>query len=154
MTKKSDLPDIETASFLAAQLRSVFRRLKRQLREHGGPRDLTPSQISVLLRLEAYGPDTVSSLARAEGVRPQSMSSTIAALQEADLVTGMPDSSDGRKTLMVLSKNCEKLLREVRAARHDWLTRAIMQKLSAQEQQQLGQTLELLNRLADDGSLD
>ena len=154
MAKKSPLPNIEIASTLAAQLRSVLSRLKRRLREHGGREDLTPSQISVLMRLETYGPDTVSSLARAEGVRPQSMSSTIASLQEAGLVKGLPDSNDGRKTLMSLSKNCEKLIQEVRMARQDWLTRTILQKLSAQEQQQLAKTLELLNRLTEDGSLD
>ena len=37
------------------------------------------------------GPATVTSLARAEGVRPQSMGATVAALQEAGLVGGAPD---------------------------------------------------------------
>ena len=54
---------------------------------------------------------------------------------------------------MSLSKKCEKLLKEGRAARQDWLTAIILQKLSAQEQQQLSTTLELLSRLTEDGPL-
>jgi DNA-binding MarR family transcriptional regulator len=153
MSKKPPVPESETASDLAAQIRTTLSRLKRRLREQGGRGDLTPSQISVLLRLEKDGAATVSGLARAEGVRPQSMSSIVTSLQEAGLVSGIPDANDGRKTLMSLSKKCEKLLKEGRAARQDWLTAIILQKLSAQEQQQLSTTLELLSRLTEDGPL-
>src|ERR1035438_2763939 len=68
--------------------------------EQGGRGDLTPSQVSVLLRLEKDGAATVSGLARAEGMRPQSMSSIVASLEDAGLVSGIPDPNDGRKTLM------------------------------------------------------
>jgi DNA-binding MarR family transcriptional regulator len=153
MSKRSPVPESGTASDLAAQIRTILSRLKRRLREQGGPGDLTPSQISVLLRLEKEGAATVSDLARAEGVRPQSMSSIVTSLQEGGLVSGNPDANDGRKTLMSLSKKCEKLLKEGRAARQDWLTATILQKLSAREQQQLSATLELLSRLTEDGPL-
>jgi DNA-binding MarR family transcriptional regulator len=86
-------------------------------------------------------------------MRPQSMSSIVMSLQDAGLVSGIPDPNDGRKTLMSLSKKCEKLLKEGRAARQDWLTKIILQKLSAQEQQQLSTTLDLLSRLTEDGPL-
>ena len=65
---------------------AVFRKLKQRLREHGGHSDLTPSQLSVVLRLEKDGAATVSGLARAEGMRPQSMSAVVAPLQEPGLV--------------------------------------------------------------------
>ena len=151
MSKRSPVPKSETASDLAAQVRTVLSRLKRRLREYGAREDLTPSQISVLLRLEKDGAATVSGLARAEGMRPQSMSSIVISLQDAGLVGSSSDPNDGRQTLMSLSSKCEKLLREGRAARQDWLTAIILQKLSAQEQQQLSTTLELLSRLAEDG---
>ena len=152
MGKRSLVPESETASDLAAQLRSILSRLKRRLREQGGRADLTPSQISVLLRLEKDGAATVSGLARAEGMRPQSMSSIVTSLQNAGLVSGTSDPNDGRKTLMSLSRKCEKRLKEGRAARQDWLTTTILEKLSAQEQQQLSTTLDLLSRLTEDGS--
>jgi DNA-binding MarR family transcriptional regulator len=138
------------ASTLAAEIRTVCGKLKRRLREHGGRHDLTPSQISVLLLLEKDGSATVSSLARAEGMRPQSMSAVVTSLQEADLVSGAPDPSDGRQTLMSLTPKCLKWLQEGRAARQDWLTTTISQKLSAHEQEKLQAALELLTRLVED----
>jgi DNA-binding MarR family transcriptional regulator len=148
------VPESQIASDLAAQLRAVLSRLKRQLREQGGRGDLTPSQISVVLRLEKDGAATVSWLARAEGIRPQSMSSIVTSLQEAGLVKGIADPNDGRKTLMSLSKRCEKLLKEGRAARQDWLTTMILQKLSGREQRQLSASLQVLGRLTEDGDLE
>ena len=135
---------------LAAEIRTVGGKLKRRLREQGGGSDLTPSQISVLLRLEKDGAATVSSLARAEGMRPQSMSAIVMPLQEVGLVSGAPDPSDGRKTLMSLTPKCLKWLQEGRAARQDWLTTTISQKLSAHEQEKLQAALELLTRLIED----
>jgi len=138
------------ASTLAAEMRAVFRKLKLRLREHGGHDDLTPSQISVVLRLEKDGSTTVSSLARAEGMRPQSMSAVVTPLQESGLVSGSPDPSDGRQTLMSLTPKCLKLLQDGRAARQDWLTTTISQKLTSREQEKLEEALELLRRLAED----
>ena len=135
---------------LATEMRTVFRKLKLRLREHGGHNDLTPSQASVVLRLEKDGAATVSGLARAEGMRPQSMSAVVTPLQEAGLVRGTPDPADGRKTLMSLTPRCLKLLQEGRAARQDWLTARISQKLSAQEQDKLQAALALLARLVED----
>jgi DNA-binding MarR family transcriptional regulator len=131
-------------------MRAVFRKLKLRLREHGGGNDLTPSQIAVVLRLEKDGPATVSSLARTEGMRPQSMSAVVTPLQDSGLVRGAPDPSDGRQTLMSLTPKCLKMLQEGRAARQDWLTTRISQTLSGQEQEKLQAALALLARLVED----
>ena len=141
---------IGLASTLAAEIRAVSRKLKLRLREHGGRDDLTPSQVSVVLRLEKAGSATVSSLARAEGMRPQSMSAIVTPLQEAGLVSGAPDPIDGRQTLISLTPKCLKRIREGRAARQDWLTTTISQKLSAHEQEKLRAAIELLALLVDD----
>ena len=138
------------ASALAGEIRAVCGKLKRRLREHGGGNDLTASQISVLLLLEKDGPATVSSLARAEGMRPQSMSAVVTPLQEAGLVGGAPDPSDGRQTLMSLTPKCLKWLQVGRAARQDWLTTTISQKLSVYEQEKLRGALELLTQLVEE----
>jgi DNA-binding MarR family transcriptional regulator len=145
-------PSIQTrlASTLAAEIRAIARKLKLRLREHGGRNDLTSSQVSVVLRLEKDGSATISSLARAEGMRPQSMSAVVTPLQESGLVRGAPDPSDGRQTLMSLTPKCRKLLQAGRAARQDWLTAAISQKLSVREQEKIQAALELLARLVED----
>lgn len=135
---------------LAAEMRAVFRKLKLRYREHGGGNDLTVSQISVVLRLEKDGSATVSRLARAEGMRPQSMSAVVAPLLESGLVAGVPDPSDGRQTLMALTPKCLRWLQEGRAARQDWLATTISHRLSVHEQEKLQSALELLRRLAED----
>jgi DNA-binding MarR family transcriptional regulator len=140
----------ERVSALAAELRAISGKLKRKLREQGGQSDLRPSQASVLLRIEKDGPAAVSSLARAEGMRPQSMSAIITSLLEAGLVSGSPDPNDRRQTLMSLSRKCQKLLRDGRAARQDWLTTTIQKKLSSQEQERLASAVDLLARLIED----
>jgi len=138
------------ASTLAAEIRTVGGKLRRRLREHGGRSDLTPSQISVLLRLEKDGSATVSSLARTEGMRPQSMSAIVASLQKSGLIRGAPDPSDGRQTLMSLTPRCLKRIQEGRAARQDWLTTTISHKLSVHEQEKLRAALGLLTRLVEE----
>jgi DNA-binding MarR family transcriptional regulator len=138
------------ASDLAQELRALFGKLKRRLRDQAHIGDLTPSQTSVLLRLEKDGPATASSLARAEGMRPQSMGPLVAALEAAGLVSGAPDPSDGRQTILSLTDACRKWIEEGRAARQDWLTRTIQARLSLQEQEDLAASVELLKRLVDD----
>ena len=150
MSNRKSSTQTGLASTLAAEMRTVFRKLKLRLREHGEHSDLTLSQISVVLRLEKEGSATVSSLARAEGIRPQSMSAVVTPLQEAGLVSGSPDPSDGRQTLMSLTPKCLKWLQEGRAARQDWLTATISQRLSAHEQEKLQAAIELLTRLVED----
>jgi DNA-binding MarR family transcriptional regulator len=149
---KTTIPnkDAAFASTLAAELRATFGNLKRKLRQQGEQNDFTSSQIAVILRLEKDGPATVSSLARAEGMRPQSMSAVIAPLEEMGFVAGSADPNDGRKTLMSLTKACKRSIEDGRAARQDWLAQAIQQKLSPQEQKQVSTAIHLLARLAGD----
>jgi DNA-binding MarR family transcriptional regulator len=78
------------------------------------------------------------------------MSALMAPLQEADLVGGAPDPNDGRQTLMCLTPKCLKFLKESRAARQDWLSKRISEKLSVHEQKRLQAALELLMRLVED----
>jgi DNA-binding MarR family transcriptional regulator len=125
-------------------------KLKRRLREQAGVGDLTPSQVSVLLRLEKDGAATASGLARAEGMRPQSIAPVIAALEDAGLVSGAPDPTDGRQTLLSLTAACRKLVSKGRAARQDWLTRTIQARLTPREQDELSAAIALLQRLVDD----
>jgi DNA-binding MarR family transcriptional regulator len=143
-------PQFHRAAALAQDLRALLGKLKRRLRAQGQGEDLTPSQVCVLLRLEKDGPATASSLARAEGMRPQSMGPVIAALEGAGLVSGAPDPNDGRQTLLSLTDACRKWAREKRVAKQDWLTRTLQARLSPQEQDELAASVELLKRLIDD----
>ena len=146
--KPADFENAETSA-LAAELHIVLGALKRRLREHGDVADLTSAQKSVLLRLERDGPATGSALARAEAMRPQSMGAIIAVLESAGHVTGTPDPSDGRQTIISLTDHFRDWVSKARAARQDWLLRALQARLTAPEQRQLADALELLKRLLD-----
>jgi DNA-binding MarR family transcriptional regulator len=150
MKRRQDDPEAALAAALAGDLRALIGKLKRRLREQANAGDLTPSQVSVLLRLEREGPTTMSNLARAEGMRPQSMGSAVALLEAAGFVSGAPDPNDGRQTILSLTDTFRKWIREGRAARQDWLFRTIRARLSTQEQKDLAATVELLKRLVDD----
>lgn len=135
---------------LAQELAALVGKLKRRLREQAHVGDLTPSQASTLMRLEKDGPATASSLARAEGMRPQSMGAVIAALEAAGMVHGAPDPNDGRRTILSLTDACRKRILEGRAARRDWLSAAIQARLSPPEQDEVAAAVALLKRLVDD----
>jgi DNA-binding MarR family transcriptional regulator len=136
-------------SALAAELHTLSGKLKRRLREQASAGDLTLSQTAVLMHLDRDGPATVSALARAEGVRSQSMGATVAVLEAAGMVKGSPDPSDGRQTILSLTPAWREKIRKGLAARQDWLVRAIEAKLTPQEQQHLASAMRLLNRLVD-----
>ncbi len=142
--------DSAAAAALATDLRVVVGKLKRRLRDQIRlGTDLTWSQMSVLGLLERDGPATVTALARAEGVRPQSMGATVSVLEAAGLVVGAPDPADGRQTILSLTDACRALIRATRAAREDWLLRAIQTHLSPAEQEELADAVQLLKRLVD-----
>lgn len=138
----------ESISGVAAELRVVLGQLARRLREQPDSNDLTRSQTSVLSRLERGGPLTATVLARAEGVRPQSMSTIVAALAAAGLIVGSPDGRDGRKTLLSLTDKAREEFQAGRLAREDWLAQAMTATLDASEVEQLRCSVDLLRRLA------
>jgi DNA-binding MarR family transcriptional regulator len=149
MTTARDDQYVMRASILAQDLRALLGKLKRRLREQAHVGDLTPSQVSVLLRLAKHGPATASNLARAEGMRPQSIAPVIVALESAGLVSGAPNPADGRQTLLSLTDACRTWVEEGRAARQDWLTCLLDARLSPQEQDEVAKAVELLKRLVD-----
>ena len=136
-----------SALVLAGQVRSLGGKLKRRLRAQGSLGDLTPSQVAVLVQLERNGPATITVLARAEGMRPQSMGATVAVLQAAGLVEGRPHPNDGRQTIIALTDVCRERVAAARAAREDWLHRTISAELPPAERDQLATGLALLHRV-------
>src|ERR1700749_2714194 len=147
MSQRKPTGKIVDAANLAAELHGLVGKLKRRLREQASAGDLTPSQSAVLRHLGRDGPTTVTALAKMEGVRPQSMGATVAGLEALGLVKGAPDAKDGRQTILSLTPSCRELIRTGRAARQDWVLKAIQNKLSTEEQAQLGFSLRLLARI-------
>jgi DNA-binding MarR family transcriptional regulator len=149
MTKPPTDPAATRTLALAGELRVLVGQLKRRLREEVRAGDLTASQLSVLGRLERDGPATVTRLAQAEGVRPQSMGATIASLEKIGFVRGSAHPTDGRQTLFSVTPVCHAWIKVSRAAREDWLAHAIQAHLAPAEQKQLASAVTLLKRLVD-----
>jgi len=149
MSKASRSSDAPELAALAGELRVAISKLVRRAREQVNAGDFTNSQKSVLLRLERDGPATVSMLARAEGVRPQSMRITVAALEAAGAVRGKSDPKDRRQTFLSLTPSFARILKTGRAAKEDWLIRALKAQLAPGEREQLAAAAKLLGKLAD-----
>ena len=149
MKQRDSLLEMPSLPDMAVDLRVLLGKLTRRLREEARAGDFTLSQRSMLGRLEREGPATVTTLAKGEGVRPQSAGATLAVLEAAGMVAGTPDPADGRRTILSLTPVAREMIKASRAARQDWLLRAIRSKLTPHEQVELATGMELLERIAE-----
>src|ERR1700758_3874214 len=94
----------DSAVAAARDLRVLVSRLRRRVRSLGVDDELPPSQTAVLTRLWKEGASSASALAGAEGVRPQSMATIVAALEQHGLIKRQPDRDDGRGQGITLTK--------------------------------------------------
>lgn len=140
------MPARTDPALVASELRVVLGQLMRRLRaEHGFPL----SHGAVLGRLDREGARSVSDLAAAERVRPQSMAQTVGDLEADELVERRPDPADRRRVLVELTRTGREVLAADRRHREGWLARGIADDLDREEQRVLRDAVELLRRLAE-----
>lgn len=157
----------DSAARAAQDLRVAFSLLRRRIREvsetrdpaqgpaqgsaqdpaQGPAQDLTPSQISALTLVSKSGAATASALAAVEGVRPQSMAATLAALDQFGLIQRNPDPGDGRRQLVTLTDAGRERVEGTRQARSEWLARAFEERCTEDERQTVIAAMALLERL-------
>jgi DNA-binding MarR family transcriptional regulator len=133
-------------SLLARELRETLGRVVRRLRAEPGP---PVALLTVLGRLDRDGPASISDLAAAERMRPQSMAQTVHELETAGLVTRLPDAADKRRSFVQLTQAGQAKLQATRAAREDWLSDTLERRLNADERDILHQAVLLLGRIAE-----
>ncbi|MFE1858953.1 MarR family winged helix-turn-helix transcriptional regulator [Streptomyces anandii] len=136
-----------SAARAARDLRVVFSRLRRRIREVAQDEDLTPSQVSALTLVGKHGAATASALAAAEGVRPQSMATTLSALEQHGLIRRRPDPDDGRRQLVTLTETGRERIEDNRQVRAEWLARALEDRFTEAERRTLLEALALMDRL-------
>jgi DNA-binding MarR family transcriptional regulator len=121
----------------------LFRRLRAAAAANG----LSLTEALVMARLAKDGPATTADLARAEGMKPQSMGTVIATLEELGSVVRKPHPTDGRQVNIELTAKGAAVRNSAKDAKRTWLAQAIGQ-LDRQEQETLFAAGEIIKRLA------
>jgi DNA-binding MarR family transcriptional regulator len=137
----------ETLDSIVVDLMRATGLLVRRVRAEN-PHELSLSQASAMSRLSEMGPLTTADLARAESMKPQSMGSTLAFLEQEGLVEREPHPTDGRQVLFTLTEKGTEARRMNRLAKKEWLLAAVA-KLDAAEQETLAAAVKLILRLAN-----
>src|ERR1700687_2231753 len=136
---------VETA---VTELSLAIGQLMRRLRAEVNPGELTWSQLATLARLERVGAMTTADLARSEHVKPQSMGTTLADLEQEGLVQRRPHPTDGRQVLFALTAEGIEARRQRSLARREWLL-AAMERLDPADRQTLLAAAALIKQLAE-----
>jgi DNA-binding MarR family transcriptional regulator len=120
--------------------------LVRRVRTAAASHDLSLTEAAVMARLDKDGPATTAELARAEGMKPQSMGTTIAALEEMGIVERRQHPTDGRQMNIELTAKGAALRKSARDAKRTWLAQAIAQ-LDEEDRETLFKAGEIITRL-------
>ena len=131
---------------LADQLHSAAIHLLRQLRKEDDASGLSAPRLSALSVVVFGGPLTLGQLARAEQVKPPTMTKIVTGLEKDGLVERKPDSHDGRLTRIVATARGQRILIEGRARRVKSLTQAV-EGLSEAELAQLDRGIKVFQKL-------
>ena len=136
-----------SAVHASQEVRAVIGRLRRRIRAAGGTDDISLTQASVLARLTDNEGLSASDLATAEGMRHQSMTTTVAALADLGLVERRPDPGDGRRRLIALTAEGRRRAEAGRQARGEWLATELQRKCTEEERQTVIAAMAVLERL-------
>jgi DNA-binding MarR family transcriptional regulator len=122
--------------------------LVRRMRAASASHELSLTETAVMGRLARDGPATTAELARGEGIKPQSMGATIAALEEMGMVTRRPHPTDGRQVNITLTSKGSAVRQGVGEAKRTWLMQAIA-RLDEHERNTLFAAGRIIARLLD-----
>jgi DNA-binding MarR family transcriptional regulator len=134
-----------TAEELADRIHSAAIHLLRRLRREDDASGLNAPRLSALSVIVFAGPIALGDLARAEQVRPPTMTRIVDALVELNLAAKGPHPTDKRSTLIAATPAGRRLLLAGRERRVRALARQIA-ALDDAEQQMLQAAVEILNR--------
>jgi DNA-binding MarR family transcriptional regulator len=140
-----------TASELdfASQLRVAIGKLSRHLRLTAAAKSagLTPTSVSVLLKVDRLGPIRLSEVAADEGLNPTMLSRVVADLVESDLLVRRSDSGDRRSAWLEATPRGRRLAKAMRRERTAAVN-AALEGLSAEDRRRIEKALPALEALA------
>lgn len=132
---------------VANRLHSAAIHLLRGVRARDREMGIGPAQASALSVLVFGGPRSLGELARAEQVRPPTMSRIVAGLVRAGMVRRRTAGEDRRRLRLEATEKGVRVMQEGRRRRIATLARAL-QDLSEQDLTQLAGLAELIERLS------
>jgi DNA-binding MarR family transcriptional regulator len=138
----------QTLDDAVIELTQAIGLLVRRLRAATASHELSFTESLVMARLAKDGPATTADLARAEGMKPQSMGTTIAALEQMGIVERKPHPTDGRQVNIGLTSQGAAMRKSVKDAKLAWLSQAIAQ-LNEEDRKTLFAAGEIIHRLAE-----
>jgi DNA-binding MarR family transcriptional regulator len=147
MMLATDDPEVSLET-VVADLTLAVGQLLRRLRSEANPSELNLSQMGALARLEQVGPTTTADLARAESMKPQSMGTVLASLEQEGLVQRQPHPTDGRQVLFALTDEGREERRRRHVAKRAWLVAAAA-KLDPAQLQTLAAAIPLIRRIGE-----
>ena len=133
---------------LADQLHSAAIHLLRHLRKEDDASELSAPRLSALSVVVFGGPMTLGQLARAEQVKPPTMTRIVTGLEKEGLVRRKGDDLDRRLTRIHATPKGQKVLVAGRTRRVELLASAV-KRLGATELAELGRGTQLLRELID-----
>jgi DNA-binding MarR family transcriptional regulator len=137
------------AAQVADQLHSAAIHLLRQLRKEDDASGLSAPRLSALSVVVFGGPLSLGDLARAEQVRPPTMTRIVTGLEKEGLVTRSGHLRDRRLTLISATPRGQRILAAGRARRVERLATTI-DRLDKGKLAQLRRGAEILRRIIDD----
>jgi len=132
---------------LAARLRVAGWRFARRMRQESDP-GITPTLHAALHSIEKHGPMTPGQLAAHEHVQKPTMTRTIQALVDRELVERLPDPLDGRVSWLRITPAGKKLLQRARRRTDEFLARSV-KKLNDDDRAVLERAAAILETLAE-----
>jgi DNA-binding MarR family transcriptional regulator len=142
------VPQDPNVNDVAAALQMSIGLCIRQLRQMPAEGDLSLPEASVLKRLDRSGPSSVTELAKAEQISVQSMGTTLGALEARGLVQRHPHPTDGRRSVLSITKSGTRVLSDKHNGRAEQLAKALSAGFSPAELRQLMVAAPLIERLA------
>ena len=128
---------------LAVLLSVALGRIVRSLRQEAPRSDVGPGGLSVLVTLDAQGPQRIGALAEAVAVTAPSMTRIVNALEGEGLAVRQPDPADGRCQVVAMTAAGRALLTSGKEAKLAALRRRLAE-LPADERERLEAALPAL----------
>lgn len=123
--------------------------LVRRARAVASTEELSWTETAVLRRLAVGGAATTAELARMQQMKPQSMRTVVASLEEMGMVERRAHATDGRQVNLELTAKGMTAQKRAGDAKQTWLAQAVS-RLDAEERETLFEAGRILKKLVEE----